>query len=663
MKFYKITIFFILLSGLVSAQNSWTPQAEFEKLTAKETLQKQALAYPGDSTIDVTYYKLNLNITYTPKYLKGAVTVGFRSAAASLNSFFLDLQQVLNVDSVTLNGTKLTFSHINAKLQITLPRAYNQGENASVNVYYQGLPGSSGFGSFIFSTHDSNNSYPIIWSLSEPYGASDWFPCKDTPGDKADSSDVLVTAPQFFTVASNGTLQSETVNQDGSKTTHWKNHYPIAQYLISIAMTNYYLYTNYFRYSPTDSMIVTHYIFPEQNTPQNIALLNKTIDMLRIFSEKYELYPFIREKYGHAQFGWGGGMEHQTLTSLVSFGEDLVSHELAHQWFGDKVTCRDWQDIWLNEGFATFSEGVYFENSIGKSAYSTFMQDIMNRAKNAQGSVYAMDISSVGSIFDYNRSYAKGGTVLHMLRGIVGDSVFFRILRTYLDDPKLSYGNAITSDFQSVAEKVYGQSLDYFFKEWIYGAGYPGYTYNWSSSQQNGQNQLQISVKQDQSKGMPLFTMPIQFKVSTTAGDTMITVMNNLADQNFLITLKAQPKSVTFDPDNWILKDVSGPTAIYEVIQADRYGLDQNYPNPFNPGTKIIFHVGMGKANGSLQQVSLKVFDLLGREVAVVLNEEKPAGNYEVEFLPGNYNLPSGTYYYQLKAGDFMETKKMMFLK
>ncbi|MCU7497002.1 MAG: T9SS type A sorting domain-containing protein [Ignavibacteria bacterium] len=663
MKVFKVTFLFILFSGLLFSQNDRGRQAEFKKMTAEGSFRNsQVKAYPGDSTIDVTYYKLDLNLTYDPRYLKGAVTVGFRSTTAALNSFFLDLQQAMTVDSVTLNGgQKLSFTHSDAKLQITLPKAYGQSESASVIVYYQGLPGATGFGSFIFSTHGTNND-PIIWSLSEPYGASDWFPCKDTPGDKADSSDVWVRAPQFFTVASNGTLVSEINNQDGTKTTKWKNHYPIAQYLISIAMTNYYLYTNYFRYSKTDSMIVTHYIFPEANTPQNIELLNKTVDMLRIFSDKYELYPFIKEKYGHAQFGWGGGMEHQTITSLVSFAEVLVAHELSHQWFGDKVTCRDWNDIWLNEGFATYSEGVYYENSAGKDAYDSFINDIMFRSKYAQGAIYLTDISSVNNIFNSDRTYSKGGTVLHMLRGIVGDSVFFRILRTYLDDPKYSYGTAVTADFQSVAEKVYGKSLDYFFKEWIYGAGYPSYVFNWASPQETN-NVLQLEVKQDLSSGMSVFKMPIQLKIKTTVGDTLVTVFNDQADQTFSITLNGQPQGVIFDPDNWILKEVTGPTAVQqEAGQPNRYGLEQNYPNPFNPSTKIKFHVG-ASILGALQRVSLKVFDLLGREVAMVMNEEKPSGNYEVEFLPANYNLPSGTYFYRLNAGNYMETKKMMYLK
>jgi 5-hydroxyisourate hydrolase-like protein (transthyretin family) len=410
-------------------------------------------------------------------------------------------------------------------------------------------------------------------------------------------------------------------------------------------------------------MIVTHYIFPEQNTPENIALLNKTVDMLRIFSDKYELYPFIKEKYGHAQFGWGGGMEHQTITSLVSFGEDLVSHELSHQWFGDKVTCRDWQDIWLNEGFATFSEGIYFENSMGKSEYSNFIQGIMDRARNAQGSIYVMDISSVNSIFDYSRSYAKAGVVLHMLRGIVGDSVFFRILRTYLDDPKLAYGSAVTADFQSAAEKVYGRSLDFFFKEWIYGAGYPLYSYSWKSLPLTGNDyQVQLNIKQDVSKGTPIFTMPIQLKFTSAAGDTLLTIFNDQNDQNFTFTLKGRPLKLNFDPNNWILKEMESTSG--DFVQVYKYALDQNYPNPFNPGTTIKFHVGQAKRNGALQDVKITVFDLLGREVVTLLNEKQISpGDYEIEFLPAKYNLTSGTYYYQLKAGDYMETKKMLFIK
>ncbi|HEX2867722.1 MAG TPA: M1 family aminopeptidase [Ignavibacteriales bacterium] len=661
MKFHRVFILLFVLSGSLFSQNSWKTQADFEKLTARG-LHKETTAYPGDSTIDVTYYGLNLNLTFQPNYLKGALTVGLRPAMASLSSFFLDLQPSMTVDSVTLNGAMLNFMHSGSRLQITLPRAYDKGENASPTVYYQGLPGSSGFGSFIFSTHGA--SYPVIWSLSEPYGASDWFPCKDTPGDKADSSDVTVTAPRFFTVASNGTLQSELNNTDDTKTTHWKNHYPIAQYLISIAMTNYDLYTNYFKYSPKDSMIVTHYVYPEQNTPENRALMDKTADMLRIFSNKYELYPFIKEKYGHAQFGWEGGMEHQTITSLVNFDEDLVSHELAHQWFGDKVTCRDWNDIWLNEGFATYSEAVYFENSRGKAAYESDIQGLMNAAKNAQGSIYVTDISSEQNIFDYSRTYAKAATVLHMLRGIVGDSTFFRILRTYLDAPKLAYGTAVTADFQAAAEKVYGQSLDYFFKEWIYGAGYPVYSYSWKSSPLgNGEYQIQLNISQDQTKGTPVFTMPLQIRFSTKSdGDTLLTVFNNQNNQNFVLTVKGEPQRLYFDPNAWILKDMGSTSG--DIVPVYTYRLDQNYPNPFNPGTTIRFHVGPAKREGALQDASITIFDLLGRQVAVIFSEKQIVpGDYEVVFHPSKYNITSGTYYYQLEAGGYLQTKKMLYIK
>ncbi|MGE5402282.1 MAG: M1 family aminopeptidase [Ignavibacteriales bacterium] len=662
MKYSCLLVFILLLSGVIYSQNNLESLIKSEKDQYLRKSELQKAAYPGDSTIDVTYYKLNLRITTTPQYLTGQVTVGFRIASPSLSAFFLDLQNVLQVDSVLSGSLKLDFTHVNNKLMITLDRQYALNENASVNVYYKGVPGSSGFGSFIFSTH---NNQPIVWSLSEPYGASDWFPCKDTPGDKADSSDVWVTALGSFTVVSNGTFMGTVQNTDGTVTTKWKNHYPIAQYLISIAMTNYSLYTNYFKYSPTDSMIVTHYVFPESLTPDAKGLLDKTVDMLRIYSDKFGLYPFIKEKYGHAQFGWGGGMEHQTVTSLVSFGEDLVSHELGHQWFGDKITCKDWHHIWLNEGFATYCTGVYYEGSRGRIAYDQYMNSEMNLAKDAVGSIYVQDISSINQIFDSRRSYSKGSVVLHMLRGIVGDSVFFQILRTYLNDPKLAYGVAVTEDFQAVAEKIYGKSLDYFFKEWIYGADFPSYNYTWSSKPgPDNQSQFQITINQSDNKSHTFFTMPVQVKISTSAGDTLLTVFNDQNNQTIMFSVKGVPTSVSLDPNNWILKNVTNPSDVNGDKLPAQYSLEQNFPNPFNPDTKIRFHVARGTAaNDGLQAVKLRIFDVLGKQVAELIDDLRPAGNYEVYFRPDQYGLPSGTYYYQLKAGEFTETKKMVLIK
>ncbi len=425
------------------AQSSTKKISEIEKKAFEKSASVNRVMYPGDQSIDITYYKLDLDITYTPHYLKGAVTVNAKSISPSLSNFFLDLQNTLTVDSVVLGSKRLTFSQSNAHLNITLDKNYSTGEAFSIIVYYEGVPGSSGFGSFEFGQHSGQ---PAIWSLSEPYGASDWWPCKDTPADKADSSDVWITCDAGLTAVSNGSLVSHTTNGDGTETFKWKNHYPIAQYLISVAIADYLEYDLYFHYNSTDSMLVPNYVYPEsfQNAQKD---LDKTVDMLEIFSERYGLYPFIKEKYAQVQFGWSGGMEHQTATSLGGFGESLQSHELAHQWFGDKVTCKDWQDIWLNEGFATYSEAVYFEAKNGEHSYRSYMNSILEGAKKAKGSIYVQDIQSINEIFNYNRTYLKGASVLYMLRGIVGDSTFFKILRTYNSDPRFAYGVATTVRF------------------------------------------------------------------------------------------------------------------------------------------------------------------------------------------------------------------------
>ena len=626
--------------------------AEKEAYTRMLALSK--VQYPGDSEIDVTYYKLDLNVSYTPHYIDGAVTVNARVDTNSISNMFLDLQNALTVDSVYLNGAPASFTHTGNKVNIDLDRIYNQDEEFSVVVYYQGVPGTSGFGSFEFSSH---SGHPIIWTLSEPYGASDWWPNKDTPADKPDSADIWITVDESMTPVSNGSLEEIIDNGDGTHTYKWHEGYPIAAYLISMAITNYHQYDNYFRYSDTDSMVVTHFVYPEDFSGSTQNQLDKTIGMLEIFSDRYELYPYINEKYGHAEFGWGGGMEHQTITSIGGFWEGVMAHELAHQWFGDKVTCKDWHHIWLNEGFATYSEAVYWEALQGEGSYNSFIADKMASAKNAQGTVWVQDISNVNSIFDYNRSYAKGAVILHMLRGITGDSTFFHILRAYLDDPDLAYNSATTEDFQADAESVYGQPLDYFFQEWIYGEHFPHYTATWSKTHLSGDlYRVNLNITQTMNNNPLFFTMPVQIKINTALGDTTVTVFNNSQIQNFEIEVNGQPTSLVFDPNNYIMKQVNVVVGVDDKnVVPFKYSLEQNYPNPFNPSTKIKYQTAKSG------MVNLKVYNVLGSEVATLVNKELPAGNHEVEFDASN--LPSGIYFYTLNTGKFNQTKKMILLR
>ncbi len=656
---YYLIVFLISFSFINAQEQSGADYCSKAKIANYNRLQNSAaFYYPGDSNIDATYYKLDLRITFSPKLLIGNVTVNFKSTNDGLQSFFLDLVNGMHVDSVLMNNNKLTFTHSNNIIEITLPQVMNTGDSNSVNVYYNGNPESAGgFGSFVFDTHGSNND-PIIWSLSEPYGSKDWFPCKDTPGDKVDSSDVWVTCDNFYTVASNGTLESAENVGGNLVQFKWKNHYPIAQYLISIAMTNYFIYNNQFEYVPGEIMELTHFIFPETWSTNVKNSLDNTVDMLSVFSDKFGLYPFITEKYGHAQFGWGGGMEHQTLTSIVSFGESIVSHELAHQWFGDAITCKDWHHIWLNEGFATYSEAVYDEVAHGFNVYKNDIQSEMNSAKTANGSIWVQDISSVGQIFNGARSYAKGAVVLHMLRGILGTDTFFNVLKAYVADSTLAYGVATTEDFQRVAQSVSRKNLDYFFSEWIYGENYPVYSYDWGYSPiGSGNYNVWVTISQSQNTTPAYFTMPIQLKIRAGGADTTVTAFNNKMSQTFNFTVSGQPINITLDPDNWILKDISSITNVSgDDVSPIEFNLFQNYPNPFNPSTRIKFQIPKSA------KTNLSVYDMLGNKVATLINEEKPAGKYSIEFKPTK-NLPSGVYIYKLQSENFSQSRKMILLK
>ncbi|MFA3782357.1 M1 family aminopeptidase [Melioribacteraceae bacterium 4301-Me] len=622
-------------------------------------LKEGKLNYPGDSNIDVTYYKLDLRLSFQPNFLNGVVTVKARAVNNGVDSIFLDLKNNMVVSSVKSGNENLAFNQTSDnKLNIRFNRIYNLGEEFEISIYYSGVPQQTGFQSFSFASH---NDYPIISSLSEPYGASDWWPCKDTPADKADSADIWITADSIFYSVSNGILTEIKSNNDGTKTFKWKERYPIAQYLISIAMTNYHIYNSSFEYEPGKFMPVVHYTYPELWNTTVKSQLDATLDALRIYSDKFGPYPFLKEKYGHAQFTWGGGMEHQTCTSAFSFDESLVAHELAHQWFGDKVTCKDWQNIWLNEGFATYSEAIYQEYKYGEENFKNRIRNIFNAALQAKGTVYVQDISSVNSIFDYNRSYAKGAAVLHMLRGIVGDSSFYEILRSYLNDSKLAYATATTEDFESIAEKITGQDLSYFFSEWIYGTGYPKYIVNWGWTEISPSNyQLQIRISQSINANPTFFTMPIQVKITgKNFSDTTFTLFNNQAEQTFYKNVSFKPDSLILDPNNFILKNISVSTTINRIVTLPtEFQLFQNYPNPFNSTTKIKFTI---PSDANMSLTNLTVYDVVGRKVAVLINKNLEAGIYELTF--NKTELPSGVYFYKLTVGNYESTKKMILLK
>ena len=364
-----ISIFFCCIIFKATAQPPANYYKQINEIAAAEQLRHARLSpnvtttttdlLTAASNFDAKYYRCEWEVDPAIRYIKGKVTV-YYTISATGNSISLDLMSPLAVDSVTQRNILLSKNHANNILQIDFPATVNAGTFDSVSIYYQGVPPTTGFGSFIQSTHTGT---PVMWSLSEPYGSRDWWPCKNGLDDKADSVDIIVTTPSQYKAASNGLLQSETLIAGGTKkTAHWKHRYPIASYLMCFAVTNYVVFNNAVQLGNV-SLPMQTYCYPESLTSfQNGTQV--VLDALQYYQSLFGEYPFIKEKYGHVQFGWGGGMEHQTASFIVSIVNYLIVHELAHQWFGDKITCGSWEDIWLNEGFATQSSALYFE--IGK---------------------------------------------------------------------------------------------------------------------------------------------------------------------------------------------------------------------------------------------------------------------------------------------------------
>ncbi|MFD0834599.1 M1 family aminopeptidase [Mariniflexile aquimaris] len=529
---------------------------QIQKTEAKAALKKMLQkANVNTGNYDIKYHRLEFTVDPSVAYISGEVTT-YLNAKENLNQVTFDLASNMTVSQVTQRGTSLAFSqNTNDELVVTLPVTQNTGVIDSLTITYSGNPVSSGFGSFEQSQHNGN---PVIWTLSEPYGAKGWWPCKQDLNDKIDSIDVFITTPRFnpsseeYIAVSNGLEQSQVVN-GSNKTTHFKHRYPIPAYLIAIAVTNYSVYSHTVANNSKPFDIV-NYVYPENlSSAQNSTPI--TVDIMNLFANLFEEYPFANEKYGHAQFGWGGGMEHTTVSFMGNFDRYLIAHELAHQWFGNKVTCGSWKDIWLNEGFATYLSGLVVEHLDGNSAFTTWKQNLNTSITSAtNGAVYLSDVdtTSVNRIFNGRLSYNKGAMVLHMLRKKLGDVNFYKGVKNYLTDVNLAYGYAKTADFIPIMEAASGESLTEFFSDWLYNQGYPSYTISWN---QPSANQVNIQVSQTQSDAsVSYFEVPIPIRLIGTLGERLdITLNNTTNNEVFANTVNFTVASVQFDPESDII--------------------------------------------------------------------------------------------------------------
>ncbi len=537
----------------------------------------------GDN-FDVHYYRSNWQVDPSVRQISGRVGIYF-TIVSDTESIILDLHDNLDVSGVSSNGSALTFEHSNHRLEITFTEQKPAGAKDSVFVTYSGIPPVSGFNAFQQSGHGSP-SVPILFTLSEPFGSRDWWPCKNGLDDKADSIDIFIRHPATYGVhtyraASNGIRQSETPVEGGAGTVaHWKHRFPIASYLVAFAVTNYTVFDQVYAVGGVQVLMET-YCFP-QNSTEFAAGAASAMDMMRFFSHKFGKYPFAEEKYGHTQFTWSGGMEHQTNSFMVNMNRTLVAHELAHQWFGNTITCGAWEDIWLNEGFASYLTTLYIESVDPWATSLTNRRNETNLVTSMPGgSVKVDDVTSTSRIFSSRLSYYKGAKLLHMLQWILGDDAFFQALNQYLNDPALRYGYATTPDLKYHLENVSGKNLDYFFEQWYEGEGYPSYQVSWYPSG----NDISFNIRQATSRpsSVGFFRLPLPVLVTGANGEQKLVVLDNTHDdQIFTENVGFAVVSVDFDPEARLV------TRNNTVVKADnplpvrfgfvRSGCEENTP-------------------------------------------------------------------------------------
>ncbi|UCD18389.1 MAG: putative Ig domain-containing protein [Candidatus Zixiibacteriota bacterium] len=562
------------LSGLIGEERDLTPaevHAILGKLKASRLELKRAAEEPGGVTkysqtdFDASFYSVNLAIDIPAEQISGEVYMEARSLANDLDTVVLDFHDALTVDSIYSAGEQLDYSLNGGELVVELDRKYAEDESFAFSVVYHGQPVQQvGFQGFAF---DERNGIPVVSTLSEPYMARTWWPCKDRPDDKADSMDIFVTCDTAYYCASNGSLVDTTSNGDGTRTFSYEVRYPIATYLFSLAISDYIVWRNYYIYGADDSLEIVHHVYPDRFAYSQ-SHYHITPIAMGIFSGLFGDYPFLSEKYGHANFEWGGGMEHQTCTSMsgtwFGFYEPVVVHELAHQWWGDMITCESWHDIWLNEGFASYSEALYYEQREGTASYHSYMAGMEYYGDRT---IYVYDTASVSNIFDVV-VYDKGAWLLHMLRHVVGNEVFFDILTAYYGS-SAQYSHMNSEAFKNLCETVSGQELDYFFDQWLYGTYRPSYAYERYTEQDpsDGSWLSYVYLRQGQATEPLVFSMPIDFVVSYSAGDPdTIVIFNDVRDTVYTIKTDDEPTGIALDPQKWILRFAAEVGWGYHII-------------------------------------------------------------------------------------------------
>ncbi|MBH8569170.1 hypothetical protein KB206_09770 [Microvirga sp. STS02] len=522
---------------------------------------------------DVKYYKLDLALENTSLNVSGSVLMRVRVGSQALDSLAFELYQApagspagtatLLIDSVVVNGKRSpgirrVGQDVNAKLAQVAPA----NALADARIYYHGTApsgNSAAIGNGLSNRTQGQIGYTnvipynITYSLSEPFSAHEWFPCKQVLTDKADSSDVWVTTTLPNKVGSNGVLTRTVSLPNGKVRYEWKSRHPIDYYLISVAVAPYVEYVNYAHPTGGPTIPIVNYLYNQDALTYYQSEVDRTPGFIENYSNLVGLYPFANEKYGHsmAPLGLGGGMEHQTMTTQDGFFFNLTAHELFHQWFGDNVTCASWEDIWLNEGFASYGEYISYQTFTTPATARNWMDNAHATAQQSSGSVYVADTTNVNRIFSTALTYKKGAAVIHMLRYLLNDDTkFFRALRTYQTTYRAS--TAHTADLQRIFEAEAGFSLTYFFQQWFRGNGYPTFNGRWN--QVGNTVVLRVTETASVPSVTPFFDTQVDYRLTFTNGTTQtVRLRQSQATQTFQFAAAGTVSSIAVDPDQWIL--------------------------------------------------------------------------------------------------------------
>ncbi len=520
--------------------------------------------YARDRVCDIQHIKLVVDIDIERRRIAGTCSTRIAAIADDLRRISLDAVE-LDIAGVNANGEPVTFSHDGRKLSIDLGRELSAGDVATLDIEYSGQPRR---GLYFVGPDDAYPDKPTqVWTQGQDEDSRYWFPCFDSPHQKA-TSELVVSVPASWFALSNGALLSDD-ETGGRRTFHWKLDVPHSCYLITLAAGE--LSEIKAEWPEKPDVEVTYYVQRGREADAQ-RTLGRTPEMLQVFSERYGVeYPY--NKYAQvfvADFIFGG-MENTTATSLTDVVllderaaldrdmDDLVSHELAHQWFGDLLTCRDWGEGWLNEGFATYSEYIWREHRDGRDEAAMALQDWTSNYFSEDSGRYRRTVATKIydepiDIFDAHL-YEKGGLILHMLRQVLGEDAFWKSIKLYLD--KHRFGSVETRDLARAVEAATGRVLDWFFDQWVLrGAGHPelSVSYEWDDDA----NLAGFTIKQTQKVegSTPLFRIPTSVRLRVGDEDVDTAIELTQTQQTFYVPCTEQPSHAIFDPGHNVLAAV-----------------------------------------------------------------------------------------------------------